>query len=275
MNTPTILLLDNGSRRPASTLKLRQLAQSLGKATGQTVHPVSLQHANHIDAEQLDGLAANTFEPFLRERLQSGQKEFLVLPLFFGKSRALTSFIPETVARLEAEFGSFELVQANELCPPPGGEPRLTQILYDNIMTVIQANALNNARIVLVDHGSPITAVTAAREWLASSLQKILGPQVKLHEAVMERREGSKYDFNGRLLEEVLSELSRQESTDPVVLSMLFISPGRHAGTGGDIESICHQVISSQPRFKCFITPLVGEHPAIIDILQQRLEEIS
>jgi len=273
MKSPTILLVDNGSRRAASTLQLRQLAQGLEKASGQAIYPVSLQHANHIDAEELGGITANTLEPFLRGQLQAGQREFLALPLFFGKSRALTSFIPETINRLAAEFGSFELRQADELCPLPGGEPLLAQILYDNIVTVMESRALSGARVILVDHGSPIPEVTAVREWLAESLQQLLGPQITLFEAVMERRAGSAYNFNGRLLEDLLPDLVSNAAEEAIVLSMLFISPGRHAGAGGDIESIRDQVLHKHPNANCYITPLVGENPSIIEILQQRLEQ--
>lgn len=273
MKSPTILLIDNGSRRAASTLQLRQLALQLEKTSAQTIYPVSLQHADHIDAEELGGITANTLEPFLRGQLQAGQREFLALPLFFGKSRALTSFIPETVNRLAEEFGSFQLRQASELCPLPGGEPLLAQILYDNIMTVMENHALSGARVVLVDHGSPIPEVTAVREWLAESLQQLLGPQITFHEAVMERRAGSKYDFNGKLLEDLLPELVSGSAEEAIVLSMLFISPGRHAGAGGDIETIRDELLHEHPQASCYITPLVGEHPAIIEILRQRLEQ--
>ena len=46
----------------------------------------------------------------------------------------------------------------------------------------------------------------------------------------MERREGTEYDFNEPLLENLLGSEGFEKD---VVLSMLFISPGRHAGPGG------------------------------------------
>ena len=272
MTTQTILLLDNGSRRAAATLSLRQAAKALEQATGQIIHPVSLQHANHIDPGLVEGRHADTFEAFLRDQLQAGKQEFLAVPLFFGQSRALTSFIPDTISRLQTEFGSFKFELADVLYPLPDGEPRLAMILCDNIQTALHAHDITRARVILVDHGSPTPEVVAVRELLASSMRQILGPEIMLFEAVMERRQGSEYDFSGRLLEEVLDELAIEDPGTPVVLSMLFLAPGRHAGSGGDIESIRDRVVAAHPTLKAVITQLVGDHSGLVPILQERLE---
>ena len=87
----------------------------------------------------------------------------------------------------------------------------------------------------------------------------------------MERRDGPAYDINGKLLEEVLQELAGESSVRPVVLSMLFLSPGRHAGKDGDIEQICAAACKRHPGLEVRITPLVGEHPLLIEILLDRL----
>ena len=47
-----------------------------------------------------------------------------------------------------------------------------------------------------------------------------------------------------------------------VIVAQLFLSPGRHAGPGGDIEEICH----SSPA-RCHRTALVGDHPRAAAIL--------
>ena len=126
--------------------------------------------------------------------------------------------------------------------------------------------------VILVDHGSPLPAVTEVRACLARQMRDSLGPRVMLHEAVMERRAGSEYDFNGPLLESLLLQMASRNPAQTVVLSMLFLSPGRHAGTGGDIEEICQRVASQYPGFRVITTPLVGEHPGLIDILVSRFE---
>ena len=270
MSTPTLLLVDNGSSRPESTLNLRRLAERLSETVGRRVHPVSLQHAHKIPPDALGGVAADTFHPFMAKRLAEGDRRFILLPLFFGPSRALSSFVPDQVTRLSAEFGAFELTQAQVLCPLPEGEPRLARILCDQLPPATTPQR----RVILVDHGSPIPQVTAVRRYLAATLQPLLPPDSPLLEAVMERREGSEYDFNGELLEEVLLQAAQADEQTPIALSLLFMSPGRHAGSGGDIEAICQRVAKRHPELSIEISDLVGEHGGLIPILHDRLRSL-
>ncbi|MET0068239.1 MAG: cobalamin biosynthesis protein CbiX [Candidatus Thiodiazotropha sp.] len=267
MNSPTILLADNGSRRPESVLNLRHLAHSLSAAAGRSVLPVSLQHADKIPATELAGQPADTLPALLQRRLLQGEREFVILPLFFGPSRALTSFIPDQVQRLSESYGPFGVSVAEVLCPLPEGEPRLAEILRAQLPAQTQ-------RVILVDHGSPIPSVTAVRRYLADVLAKHLGAQTTLHEAVMERRTGVQYDFNGGLLEDVLMSEGGRDARTPIDLSLLFLSPGRHAGPGGDIESICERVRQNFPNWSIRISGLVGDHPDLIPILMDRLDSV-
>jgi len=274
MPAATILLVDNGSRRAESTLGLRHLARLLGLRSGQTIHPVSLQHADKVEASRLGNRPADTFSTFVRRRLEQGERQFIVLPLFFGKSRALTAYIPEQVAELTREFGIFELIQADVLFPLPVGEPRLARILCDNLTTAAHLEQFPLKRVMLVDHGSPIPEITAVRRTLATQMRKML-MHVELNEAVMERRAGQEFDFNGQLLLDALRDMAMGQESACVFLSLLFLSPGRHAGPGGDIEQIRSQVINEFPGFRIITTPLVGEHPGLVDILLNRLEAVS
>ena len=268
-----LLLLDNGSSRAASTRALRRLAAALGARVGESVHPVSLQHADKVPATDLDGHPANTFGPFLWEQAGRGNRRFLVLPLFFGPSRALTDWIPEQVALIGADLGPLELRMARVLCPLPPGEPRLGSLLYDHLEACARAAGFRPRRVVLVDHGSPTPEVAAVRNFLAGELRRHLAPGVRLEEAAMERRAGAAYDFNGELLAEVLRRLAREDRASPVMLSLLFLFAGRHAGAGGDIARICRAVEAEFPDFRVYQSPLVGEHPALVELLQRRLEE--
>ncbi|MFZ1576005.1 MAG: cobalamin biosynthesis protein CbiX, partial [Chromatiaceae bacterium] len=94
-----ILLLDNGSRRPQSTLALRDLAARLTERVLQPVQPVSLAHSDLISAAKLAGQPATTLEPWLVDRLRRGVQRFLIIPLFFGPSGALSEAIPALAAR--------------------------------------------------------------------------------------------------------------------------------------------------------------------------------
>jgi sirohydrochlorin ferrochelatase len=266
-----ILLIDNGSSRPGSTLALRRLASALGERLGRPVHPVSLQHADKVPATELDGVPAELLAPFLRRAVGEGTRDFLAVPLFFGPSRAITHFVPDIVAGLEAELGPFRLRIAPELCPLPQGEPRLTAILEEQIRATAKRRQIPVTRVVLVDHGSPQPSVSAVRRGLAEDLRARLGDDVVLREAVMERRPGPDYDFNGPLLADVLEDMARADLQTPVILALLFLAPGRHAGPGGDIAQICAAVEQAHPGFRVHPCPLVGENLALIAILADRV----
>ncbi|MCU7842508.1 MAG: cobalamin biosynthesis protein CbiX [Candidatus Thiodiazotropha sp. (ex Monitilora ramsayi)] len=270
MALPTILLVDNGSRRAGSVLSLRGIAAELSSLTRLGIHPVSLQHADKIPSDALGGTPAETFTPYLQQRLEQGDREFLVLPLFFGPSRTLTSFITEQTTVLQSDFGHFNLSLASVLCPLPEGEPRLADILIDQIIAASPGHP--PSRVVLVDHGSPIPEVTAVRSYLATQLRNQLEPDAELFEAVMERRNDPSYDFNGELLETVLNSAATEDANSPITLSLLFMSPGRHAGQDGDIETICEKVRQQHPGLQISISPLVGAHPTLIKILNDRLQ---
>ncbi|MES9970258.1 MAG: CbiX/SirB N-terminal domain-containing protein [Candidatus Thiodiazotropha sp.] len=270
MNNPKILLVDNGSVQPQATLNLRRLATELGKSSGQDIHPVSLQHADRIADDQLDGSPAQLMESFLSTQLNLGTRDFLVIPLFFGVSRALTSFIPGLVESLQSKHGVFKLQIGDVLYPLPQGEPRLAHILKEQLDPLI--SGVPHPRVILVDHGSPLREVTEVRLRIAAELRNLLPPQTHFLEAVMERREGSEYDFNGDRLEQVLEAEAQQDQQTPIAVSLLFLFPGRHAGQGGDIATICSDTEGRYPGLKIGISPLVGEHPQLLAILKDRLD---
>jgi sirohydrochlorin ferrochelatase len=270
MSKPLIVLIDNGSSRPQATRNLRHLAAELSRSSGLLVHPASLQHADRIAPDQLDGSPAQLLSSFLSIQLEHDNRNFLAIPLFFGLSRALTSFIPNLIESLQIKYGNFRFNLADVLYPLPQGEPRLARILRDQIDSFISGPF--RSRVVLVDHGSPQPQVTEVRTKIASELQALLPNNTQLFQAVMERREESEYDFNGEPLEQVLNREAQRGPTPPIALSLLFISPGRHAGQRGDIATICSAIIQRHPGLHIHISPLVGEHPLLIEILRERLE---
>jgi sirohydrochlorin ferrochelatase len=126
-------------------------------------------------------------------------------------------------------------------------------------------------RVALVDHGSPKPEVTALRDRMADALKKRLGDTVlDVAASSMERREGAEYDFSEPLLERLLNRAG-WDSGD-VVVSMMFLSPGRHAGPGGDVDRICKVAESRHPGLRTYMTGLVGDHPDVVPLLTRRLE---
>lgn len=265
---PVYLLVDNGSKQPDATMYLRRLAENLSRHTGRTIHPVSLQHADAIAADELGGTPAQVFPDFLRTQLLQGEHEFIVVPLFFGLSKAITSFIPDEVAKLATEYPELSVKVVPVIYPLPEGEPRLAKIMFDHIQEA-QQQAKVPARVVLVDHGSPSPKITEVRKRIARTLEADYG--LKLDQAVMERREGKEYDFNGDLLATWLRQQAEQ-GTSAVIVAMLFFLPGRHAGPNGDVEEICNSVVADHPHLSFTITSLISEHPLLLDILKDRLE---
>ncbi len=265
-----ILLCDNGSTRPNATLQLRKLASQLSKQTGHTIHPVSLQHANKIAEDDLNGVPAQVFTGFLEEKLAEGETEFVLLPLFFGESKALTKFVPDETALLKQKYGDFSLKIADVVYPLPDGEPLLTEIICDHIYQTADRDNYPQKNVVLVDHGSPLPSVTQVRLHLAQTVQEKLGADIHIEQAVMERREGKEYDFNGDLLEQWLTSKAEAGEKSALVILMFFL-PGRHAGEGGDIEEICHAVMDKYPDFKVAVSQLITEHEKFISILASRI----
>lgn len=274
---PCVILIDNGSLRANATLQLRLLAEKLTLKSGLKIHPVSCKHSNKILEAELNGQPANTFSNFMKQQLSKGEKEFILLPLFFGNSRALTSFIPDEVVLLEQEFGKFTLKVAETIYPLPQGENDLTNIIYDHVVSTSskesdQHSSIKN--IVLVDHGSPVPRVTAVRQHLAATVrEKLIDTDIDsqaLEEAVMERRKGKEYDFNGDLLKDWLLQKAQAGETQASVILMFFL-PGSHAGEGGDIVEICDEVMDKYPKFQVSISPLISEHPKLVSILNKRL----
>lgn len=269
---PVILLTDNGSTHPNATLQLRDLANELSLQSGHTIHPVSLQHANQIPAESLNGTAARVFTEFMKQQLAEGNKEFILIPVLFGQSKALTTYIPDEVSALKKQLGDFKISIADVVYPLPEGEDLLDEIIYEHIIDTAKKDNLALTNVVLVDHGSPTPQVTNVRKQLVQNVQKKLSGDCNLEQAVMERRDGSEYDFNGDLLETWLKKKALT-GENSVIVVLLFFLAGRHAGKEGDIVEICTSVMKEYPALKISISPLIAEHPKLLSILQSRLND--
>lgn len=296
------LLVDNGSLVPAATLRLRELAAALGARVNARVEPVSLLHSSGIPAEQLDGCAAEILEPALTRRIAQGARDFLIVPLFFGPSRALTEYVPARVAHLRGRHGAVAVRVAPTLFD--ARDVRLAEILADHVRAVAantegegagdseggghdadadgsgeaasrefgapRGQLAGELRVALVDHGSPARGVTAVRDALARQLAELLGPRARVAGCSMERRPEPEYDFNEPLLEALLARDGWNRGR--VIVAMQFLLAGRHAGPDGDVAQICRRASDEHPGLSTQLTPLVGEHPKLIEILADRWE---
>jgi sirohydrochlorin ferrochelatase len=263
MPAPLTLLMDNGSLEPAATLGLRRLAAQLGERLGTRVEPVSLLHSSAVPAEKLGGTPAEILEPALERRLAAGQNDFLIVPLFFGPSGALTDYLPKRLAHVRGKHPALNVRAAAPLFAP--GDDRLARILAAQVRTLGSVSRC----VALVDHGSPAKAVTDVRNELACQLAGQLGPDYTVAPASMERREGAEYDFCEPLLEKLLR--SPGWNAGEVIVAMQFLLPGRHAGPDGDVAEICRAAeAASGNALRTTMTGLVAEHPLLVDILADR-----
>lgn len=268
---PIVLLVDNGSICADATKQLRVLAQNLSAVAGTKIYPVSLRHADKISANLLEGEEAQVFRSFMDKCLLQGSRQFIVVPLFFAEGNAVTELIVNHLLSLQASYSGFTFQVADVVYPLPSGEPLLANIMYDQILIAAQNSKMVKKNIVLVDHGSPQKCVTEVRKHLASSVQEMLAENLKLEQAVMERRKGDKYLFNGELLQDWLTR--KAESGEKLaIVCLLFFLAGRHAGKGGDIDQICRNVMDKYPEFNIVVSPLVSEHKELISILLARLQ---
>lgn len=270
---PRLLLVDNGSLEPAATLNLRRISAELSAQLGSVVEPVSLLHSDKVPAEALDGIPAVTFEPWLRRRVAEGERDFIVLPLFFGPSGAITDYLPSRVELVRAAEPSLRVRVAPELAAPGGGEERIAAMLQDRALESIAARSSDGMggrpALILVDHGSPKPELCALRDRLAARLSSALGERVRaVCAASMERREGAAYDFNEPLLERAFALPDFDHGV--VVVSLLFLSPGRHAGPGGDIARICRSAAEAHAGLRPYMTGLLGDHPGLVRLLADR-----
>ncbi|MEE2808852.1 MAG: CbiX/SirB N-terminal domain-containing protein [Verrucomicrobiota bacterium] len=267
-----ILLVDNGSYRAASVLSLRRIAKDLSERVGCKVHPVSLLHSTKIDPDELNGVRADIVEPFITGKLATGIERFLVVPLFFGRSAAIYEYLPQRVEEIKKDFPNLEVRIADPLVDMgSSASDDVAQILADLVRLKISEEKLKTPSVTLVDHGTPRKEVNDVRNFIANQLKRILSDEVSaVAPSSMESRSGPEYDFNKPLLEDLLGS---DGFCSDVVLSMLFVSPGRHAGDGGDIHTICIESEKKNNGLKTYMSGLFSEHEGTVKILESRLRK--
>ncbi|MFU8847828.1 MAG: sirohydrochlorin chelatase [Opitutales bacterium] len=271
MQKPVIFLVDNGSLRPQATFGLRELAERLSRKVGREVEAVSLLHSHKIPGEQLQGRPATIVKRRMRELLKVGQREFVVLPLFLGPSLAITEYLPSIVEEMRSDYPGLEFKVAEPVAGRDVDRPdfRLAQILKAQLSQIL-GEERSGKTIALVDHGTPIRPVNALRNAVARQLAELL--QCPVQACSMERREGADYAFNDPLLENLAKE-EGYAGTD-LALGMFFLLPGRHAGEGGDVAQIAEGLVERGDFRSVQISPLLGEHPLLLEILSDRLHAV-
>ncbi|HZP58918.1 MAG TPA: cobalamin biosynthesis protein CbiX [Opitutaceae bacterium] len=273
---PPCYLFDNGSLRAASTLSLRRIATWLqARLPAAEVRPASLLHSSAVDPAELGGRPAELLLPALEAALVRGESDFVLLPLFFGPSAALTIYLPERLQALRKKFPALQARVARGLVDTRApGDRRIARILADGVRRAVVAAGWRRPRVVLADHGSPEPGVTAVRDFLGGQLRVLLEDEVAaVAVASMELRPGPEYAFGAPLL----ADLLRSEVFGPgeVVVALQFLSPGRHAGPNGDVVEICAAAERFRRGLRIRLTGLVGEDERLADLLADRYREAA
>jgi sirohydrochlorin ferrochelatase len=250
-----VALVDNGSLAPAAHLHLRATAAALGKRTGITVHAVSWKHSDRIAASALDDTPAWTLSTFVRRMTGLGQRDFVFVPYFISAQGAIGSALRTELDALRPEIGAFDFT----LIPGVFSAATLGAIAADLVRQTLTATTLRAPAVVIVDHGGPSANSARLRDQVTERTRTLLGDAAASVTAAS--MEGSHPPL-------LASRLRDPDCAGAdVVVTPLFLSPGRHAGPGGDLDRIC----AASPA-RCRRTGLAGSHPLILETLATALE---
>ncbi|MBL9211240.1 MAG: hypothetical protein JNL92_12295 [Opitutaceae bacterium] len=251
-----VALIDNGSLEAAAHRNLRRTADALSEQTGTRVHAVSWKHSNRIPPPELDGTPAWTLGPFVRALHALGQREFLFVPFFISAQGAIGSALRTDLEKLRAELGDLDF----DFTPGLAAGNALATILTARIREARAASGLARPPVVIVDHGGPSPVSAGLRDQLATHVRTLLaGETGPVAAASME----------GQFPPLLADQLRAPGFVDQeVIVALLFLSPGRHAGPGGDIVRIC-----SDSGTRCHLTELIGTHPLAVENLATALRE--
>lgn len=260
----TIALIDNGSLEPAAQMNLRAVAAALSEKVGMKVEAVSWKHSDRVAPAAIGEVPAWTLAPFVRAQLERGEREFVFVPFFISAQGAIGSALRGDLAKLQREAdatGGFEFAVTGGLA----SRGALAGIIAERVRETIAARGLSQPAVIIADHGGPSANSAALRDSLAAEVRTLLGAESgPLAAASME-------GAHGPLLDDQLAAPGFAQGD--VVVALLFLSPGRHAGADGDVAQICHAAEARTPELRCHLSGLVGTHPRVIEPLAFALRE--
>ena len=267
--THAVIVVNTGSLRPAPYLDLRYIAAQLASHWKMNatvcILTASARHSDTIDDSTLFHQKAKTFAQILAD-LQLNSPSITtvsVLPLFFGPSKTLTEFLPtqayEVAPALDVTF-ALPLITPND--------NRIAQILHEGIVGLAKEQLLPDEvyQVLVVDHGTPTPSVHETRTIIGEQLSSLLNENVQT--ASMENPKSEIEGLNKPLLENALEDFAKRDCV--VIVALLFFAQGRHAGAGGDIESIIQNVQEKHPTLRVLVTPTLQHHRLLSEILIDR-----
>ena len=100
----------------------------------------------------------------------AGQREFVIVPQFFGPSRALSTYVPSIIERILKNWPDAQFHLASCLYDKKDNSADLIAgILEDRLSDDSLDGAIDDRSIILVDHGTPVVEVNQVRHAVAAS----------------------------------------------------------------------------------------------------------
>lgn len=267
-----IALIDNGSLEPSAHLNLRRVAAEISAQAGVPVAAVSWRHSQRIPASQLQGTTAAVLETWLRAHHAQGERDFVFIPFFISAQGAIGSALRTDLEKLRAELGPFNLAFTDGLA----ARGALASLVVDRLRATATQHELIGAPIIVVDHGGPSATSAELRDALTAEIhEQLLHPKIPpltgftVSEVTAASMEGADYPHNQPLLATQLRAPACAGKS--VIVALLFLSPGRHAGAEGDLVQICRAAEAAVPGLRCHLTDLVGTHASVPSILAAAL----
>ncbi|KDO33283.1 hypothetical protein SPRG_19399 [Saprolegnia parasitica CBS 223.65] len=285
-NTPSMraskshicFVVNKGSLQPEAVLALRDMCRNLSVRFNGCVRfvPSSCVLSNTIPIQQLDDVPAVLLQDAVAGVVadpSTAATKFVVLPVFIGNSDALTDFIPSIVSAFTGHRFTIARCLVDISKPSENG---IAKILASKVRGAIADHRgvfeKKDIRVIVVDRGTTNHEVHLSRDLIGSQLTKLLGGAVeKVHTASMERVDEPQYDFNEPLLSHAFE--TYKISSGLVVLALLFLTSGRHAVPGGDIEHVVAATKAAHPNLEVAVTAPIGSHPILTNMLMDRYFE--
>ena len=264
-----VALIDNGSLEPAAQHNLRAGAAALSEQVGVTVNPVSWKHSDRVPASALDGTPAWTLAPWVRAQVARGERDFVFVPFFISAQGAIGSALCGDLEKIQSEIGDITCAFTAGLA----AREAVAGIVADRVREIIAARPLVRPPVIVVDHGGPSAVSAALRDALVAEVASLLGTEISA--VVAASMEGQ----HGPLLSAALGAPGFDRGD--VIVAPLFLSPGRHAGSDGDLARIVRAAITGSveqaaerpPTRRCHFTDLVGTHPRSVEVLATALRD--
>lgn len=277
----SIVLVSHGSKRPEAWSQLYSLSRALEVAVAADVTPASIFFGRRDPVNvQTPTVPPLALDAALRYRLQSSPlSRVVILPFVLGPSKALVVELPRVLEAVQEDFPFSQIVTAPCLSAADDGRvipPQLAPALVEDVDALIEADSLRRPLVLLCDHGTADLDVARVRRRLAAQMADMLGDRVcGVEPAPMERPAALHLGepADDLLLQERLERLPAP--SPDVVVSMSFLSPGRHAGRGGDVERIIVDASSTRNDLRVHVTPLLGDHMRVRMTLARTVAKLA